>query len=78
MFLNLQPLPVLQFLLKKQMTAKSPVPFLAEWVDSTYSPGDIRVRHHPLKHFDIASLLLCSIKEIDSLPLEVSVINLKL
>jgi hypothetical protein len=43
-----------------------------------YSPGDIRVRHHPLKHFDIASLLLCSIKEIDSLPLEVSVINLKL
>jgi hypothetical protein len=54
MFLNLQPLPVLQFLLKKQMTAKSPGPFLAEWLDSTYSPGDIRVRHHPLKHFDIA------------------------
>jgi hypothetical protein len=29
MYLNLQPLPVLQFLLKKQMTVKSPVSILA-------------------------------------------------
>jgi hypothetical protein len=76
MFLNYQPLPVLQFLLKKQMTAKTPGPFLAEWVDSTYNPGDFRVRHHPLKHLDIA-LTSLFIQGDSFLPSEVLVIYLK-
>ena len=73
MYLDYQPLPVLQFLLKKTNDRQKSRTILGG-VDSTYSPGDIRVKHHPLKQLDIASLLLCSIKEIASLPLEVLVI----